>query len=66
MNCPKCNGKTTVMESRKQRGGTIRRRRRCTKCGTRFTTLEMIWEIDRKRTDIACSVCEEKTKENEK
>lgn len=52
MNCPECGGKTTVMESRKRSGGSIKqRRRKCIKCGMRFTTRETIWKSNRKKTD---------------
>lgn len=52
MNCPECGGKTIVMESRKRNGGSIKqRRRKCIKCGMRFTTRETIWKSNRKKTD---------------
>lgn len=42
MNCPFCrNPETKVIDTRENDNGTsIRRRRQCTKCGKRFTTIE--------------------------
>lgn len=41
--CPKCQGPTQVMNSRGNEGRTsIRRRRKCKKCGHRFSTVELI------------------------
>ncbi len=40
MTCEACHGTTTVIDSRSQRS-TIRRRRKCDKCGFRFTTYEI-------------------------
>lgn len=42
MRCPSCKaGHTTVYDSRMAAGETvIRRRRKCAKCGHRFTTYE--------------------------
>ena len=44
MYCPKCKAEDTrVIDSRiAEEGRTIRRRRECEKCGTRFTTFERI------------------------
>lgn len=39
MNCPKCKAKTEVLETARAESAT-RRRRRCTACGERFSTLE--------------------------
>ena len=39
MNCPKCQAKTAVIDSRPHKG-TVRRRRKCKKCGHRLTTYE--------------------------
>ncbi|MGH8590847.1 MAG: hypothetical protein ACREXX_16430 [Gammaproteobacteria bacterium] len=40
MDCPACGrSDSTVVDTRK-RGQLIRRRRRCTQCGRKFTTLE--------------------------
>lgn len=44
MTCPKCDGKTQVIDSRKISVDTIHRRRRCKACGYRFSTEEM--EVD--------------------
>ena len=40
MECPHCEAKTQVLESRRAAGGAVRRRRRCPSCGERFTTFE--------------------------
>lgn len=50
MNCPYCNKEeTSVLESRVLSSGDgIRRRRRCLKCNKRFTTHEMVVNIDLK------------------
>lgn len=43
MNCPKCGSdQHGVVDSRPQRGGTIRRRRVCSACDERFSTVEVI------------------------
>lgn len=44
MRCPFCqNQDTDVIDTRKMKGGeTIRRRRRCSVCGKRFTTYERV------------------------
>lgn len=39
---------TTVMDSRKQGEGNLRRRRMCLTCGHRFTTIEQVSDEDRK------------------
>jgi transcriptional repressor NrdR len=50
MNCPYCsNEDTTVLESRGLPGDLgVRRRRRCKKCEKRFTTHEVVVNIDLK------------------
>ncbi len=50
MNCPYCNKEeTSVLESRVLSSGDgIRRRRKCLKCNKRFTTHEMVVNIDLK------------------
>jgi transcriptional repressor NrdR len=41
--CPDCNAASQVIESRPAEGGSaVRRRRECTQCGFRFTTLERL------------------------
>jgi len=41
MECPKCRGKTDVINSRLNLDyNVVRRRRKCLKCGYRFTTYE--------------------------
>lgn len=41
--CPKCGGDTNVTDTRATGGGRIRRRRLCSLCRLRFTTIEFIW-----------------------
>lgn len=41
--CPKCNGDTTVLETRQRKDG-MSRRRMCIECGNRFSTMESIKE----------------------
>lgn len=47
MRCPKCgNNKSSVIDSRQtEDGNTIRRRRECEECHTRFTTFERLEDI---------------------
>lgn len=47
MRCPKCNyNKSSVIDSRQaEDGNTIRRRRECENCHTRFTTFERVEEL---------------------
>lgn len=47
MRCPKCYcNKSSVVDSRQaEDGNTIRRRRECEDCGTRFTTFERLEDI---------------------
>lgn len=40
MKCPTCGARAEVVDSRPRPDGTIRRRRACTSCDERFTTLE--------------------------
>lgn len=43
MKCPFCSAaETSVLESRTVEEGSIRRRRKCGKCGKRFTTIEQV------------------------
>ena len=39
MECPKCCGGTTVLETRQSNG--VKRRRKCLECGHRFSTVEV-------------------------
>ncbi|MGT2743626.1 transcriptional regulator NrdR [Streptococcus plurextorum] len=47
MRCPKCHcNKSSVVDSRQaEDGNTIRRRRECDECATRFTTFERVEEV---------------------
>src|SRR5687767_8610418 len=53
MDCPSCSASTRVLESRPADGGeAVRRRRECSECGRRFTTLEerlpdKLWVVKR-------------------
>ena len=40
MKCIKCSGPTQIKDSRFQVNNTTKRRRRCKKCGLRFSTVE--------------------------
>lgn len=41
--CPHCKSvDSEVKDSRQNQGGTIRRRRQCTNCGQKYTTLEQV------------------------
>jgi transcriptional repressor NrdR len=42
--CPNCKGKTDVIDSRINPKKQIRRRRKCMKCGYRFSTIEIVKE----------------------
>ena len=42
MNCIKCNGSTSVVDSRPQETFAVKRRRKCCKCGHRFSTIEQV------------------------
>lgn len=44
MNCLECGGETAVIDSRRGDGGIMSRRRKCVKCGYRFTTVETVLE----------------------
>ena len=44
--CPKCGAKeTSVRDSRGAKDGTIRRRRECDGCKTRFSTVEIALDV---------------------
>jgi transcriptional regulator NrdR family protein len=49
--CPKCKSKTDVIDSRINPEKKIRRRRKCEKCGYRFSTVESI-KIRAKKPEI--------------
>jgi transcriptional repressor NrdR len=40
VNCPRCDASTSILETRRAEENAVRRRRRCRKCGHRFTTYE--------------------------
>jgi transcriptional repressor NrdR len=41
VNCPHCDSPTSILETRKaEAGAALRRRRKCSSCGHRFTTYE--------------------------
>ena len=43
MKCIKCSGPTEIKDSRFQVNNTTKRRRRCKKCGLRFSTVETVF-----------------------
>jgi transcriptional regulator NrdR family protein len=47
MNCPRCQGNTRVLDSRRRDPQLVRRRRECLDCGKRFPT----WEIPKASVD---------------
>ena len=42
MNCIKCSGTTSVVDSRPQETSAIKRRRKCGTCDHRFNTIEQV------------------------
>lgn len=46
MNCPKCNKKAVVVDSRKYKTGEVYRCRRCVSCGFRFSTIEAVVKFE--------------------
>lgn len=46
MTCPKCGNKAIVIDSRTYATGEVRRRRECTRCGFRFSTLEAVVKFE--------------------
>ena len=40
MRCPDCGARAEVLDSRPRPDGAVRRRRECTSCQRRFTTVE--------------------------
>lgn len=46
MTCPKCGNKAIVIDSRTYETGEVRRRRKCTRCGFRFSTLEAVVKFE--------------------
>ena len=50
--CPKCNGATTIYNSRPQENGTTKRYRECLHCGHRFKTIEIVRKEDRENESI--------------
>lgn len=48
MNCPKCNGTTSVLDSRRTSENFMRRRRNCSGCSHKFTTYESWHKPDRR------------------
>ena len=40
MTCPKCNGKTEIVDTRAD-DDAVKRRRQCLECGYRFSTIEI-------------------------
>ncbi|MDJ0598130.1 MAG: hypothetical protein QNJ37_04735 [Crocosphaera sp.] len=46
LKCPKCQGKTQILDTRSRADGKIKRRRQCFSCKYRFNTFET---LDKKR-----------------
>ena len=49
--CPKCNGATTVYNTRSTEYGTTKRWRKCLHCEYHFTTKEIVPEKYKQRSD---------------
>jgi transcriptional regulator NrdR family protein len=47
--CPNCGEETSVISTRENTDGTIRRRRECPVCGQRFTTREVFVGFDTRK-----------------
>lgn len=48
MNCLECNGATRVVDSRKKTGIAVVRRRICTVCGSKHTSVEVsLYDFER-------------------
>lgn len=43
--CPKCGSDSMVYGTKMLKTGEIRRRRRCTSCGLRFSTIEKFQKV---------------------
>ena len=56
MECPRCNGDTTVIDSRPSQNNEVRRRRQCVLCKYRFTTYEL--------TAVSKAILEQKCRKN--
>ena len=48
MTCPYCGGPTSIADSRKNEDSVIRRRE-CKKCGKRFKTIEIDYDLYKKK-----------------
>lgn len=53
MNCPKCKSKTGIKDSRSWDGKKVYRRRFCKSCDHKFSTLERIAAVPKKRKQAA-------------
>lgn len=59
MRCPNCRNDTTaVVDSRRADDFTTRRRRRCDKCGHRFTTFERADARSKLEDDLDAAIAE--------
>lgn len=57
MNCPKCMGKTAVLDTRERKTGDVYRRHECLACRHRYTTVERVVKVNgnrhaRPQTDV--------------
>ena len=50
MNCPICDGSTSVINSRTPTNDIVKRRRKCMVCGYRFNTVETVEVPEAKKT----------------
>lgn len=57
--CIKCGGSTWVKDARPQPNGDMRRRRECTDCGFRYSTLEILCGPHQRCAEIAAWASEE-------
>ncbi len=55
MRCIYCNETTAVIDKRTSQDNVTRRRRKCLKCGKRFTTNEILVDEDKKKFTIKIS-----------
>lgn len=52
MNCPKCGGRSLVIDSRPRKAGVLRRRE-CASCAQRYSTVETIADDRAISSDLA-------------
>ena len=57
--CIKCGGKTRVVDARPTANGDVRRRRECTECSARYSTLEILAGPHERCNEIAAWASQE-------